>query len=53
MKGQDQQNLMIAGLQGGELTHKFYVKTAVDGVDRVEPWSSSYPCDQPLILESN
>jgi hypothetical protein len=32
MKGQDQQNLMIAGLQGGELTHKFYVKLLLMGL---------------------
>jgi hypothetical protein len=32
MKGQDLQNLMIARLQGGELTHKFYVKLLLMGL---------------------
>jgi hypothetical protein len=32
MKGQDQQNLMTAGSQGGELTHKFHVKLLLMGL---------------------
>jgi hypothetical protein len=44
--------LWLQGYKEGSL-HIILCQTAVDGVDRVETWSSSYHGDQPLILVSN